>query len=83
MIGKIRVTSRYPFALNDTHPKRLFVRCVSSPEDATPIYAIIADHGWAERILCTGCTRDDANDIAETLGEALLAPAELAPPIHD
>lgn len=41
-----------------------------TPDDhATSVYAVIADYGWAERILCTGCYRNDAHAIAASLEE--------------
>ena len=78
MIGKIRLTSHRPFELNGTQPQRLCVRCTSPPDHATRTYSIIADYGWAERILCSESYLPDANDIAECLGDGLLIPVELA-----
>jgi hypothetical protein len=78
MIGKVVVTSRYPFELNGTRPKCLRVICTSPPDHATPTYSIVADHGWAEKILCSGCYRHDANDIAEAIGDGLMIPVERA-----
>jgi hypothetical protein len=78
MIGKVTVTSHLPFELDGKQPKRLHVRCTSAPGDATQTYSVIADYGWAERILCSGSYLRDANDIADALGEALLIPVDLA-----
>jgi len=78
MIGKVKVSSRLPFELDGTQPKRLCVRCASPPEHATQTYSVVADYGWAERILCSDAYLRDANDIAETIAEGLLVPAELA-----
>lgn len=36
---------------------------------ATPQYGIVADYGWAERILCERCYLDDARELAEALAE--------------
>lgn len=78
MKGKIRVTSHVPFELQGNQPFRLIVRRTSPPDDATATYSVIADYGWAERILCSGCSLRDANDIANCLADGMLIAAELA-----
>jgi hypothetical protein len=40
------------------------------PEKATTFYMVVADYGWAERILCTGSYQQDAEAIAEAIREA-------------
>lgn len=79
MIGKVIITSHVPFELNGNQPFRLVVRCTSPPEHATKSYSVIADYGWAERILCSGSSLRDANDIAECLGQGLLIAVTLEP----
>lgn len=66
------------FILNDSLPERLYVRDTSPPGDATRLYAVVADYGWAEKILCSGSYRGDANAIAATIGEYLDIPVSLA-----
>lgn len=39
-------------------------------EKATPFFMVVADYGWAERILCTGSYQQDAEAIAEAIREA-------------
>lgn len=41
---------------------------------ATPTFMVVADYGWAERILCGGCYERDANAIRAAVLEAC-APA--------
>lgn len=78
MIGKVKVTSRLPFELGGTQPKRLCVRCTSPPGHATQTFSVVANYGWAERILCSDAYLRDANDIAETIAESLLISVDLA-----
>lgn len=66
------------FLLDDTLPERLFVRDVTPESHATRLFAVVADHGWAERILCGDCYLKDANDIAFAVGELLDIPFEEA-----
>jgi hypothetical protein len=66
------------FVLNQTLPQRLVVRDTAPPESITRTYSVIADYGWAERILCSESYRDDANSIATILAEFLDIPADLA-----
>lgn len=66
------------FVLNGTLPERLAVRDTSPPEDATRMYSVVADYGWAERLLCSESYLRDANDIATILGEHLHIPVALA-----
>lgn len=35
----------------------------------TPTFMVVADYGWAERILCGGCYEPDAEAIAAALRE--------------
>lgn len=44
----------------------------TTPEgSATQTYSVIADYGWAERILCSGCYLQDALAIEAALKEAI------------
>jgi hypothetical protein len=62
------------FLLKGDLPSRLRVRDTAPPESATRLFSVVADYGWAERLLCCDCYRDDANDIAATIGECLDIP---------
>jgi hypothetical protein len=66
------------FILDDTLPERLLVHDTAEPKSKTRTYSVVADYGWAEKILCSGSYRRDANDIAETVGEFLDIPVERA-----
>jgi hypothetical protein len=66
------------FILNDSLPQRLDVRDTALPESATRTYSVIADYGWAERILCSGSYLRDANSIALIIGDHLDIPVSLA-----
>jgi hypothetical protein len=66
------------FVLNDSTPARLVVRQTSRPDSARPTYSVVADYGWAERILCAGSNVHDANSIARILSASLYVPALLA-----
>lgn len=46
------------------------VRVVEEAEHgATATFLIVADYGWAERILCGGCYRDDAEALCAAIRE--------------
>lgn len=46
------------------------VRVVEEEEHgATPTFMVVADYGWAERILCGGCYQQDADAIAAAITE--------------
>ncbi len=66
------------FLLDGEIPDRIVVREVTPEGHATPIYVVVADHGWAERILASGCYLRDANDLAFAVGEMLDIPIEEA-----
>lgn len=38
---------------------------------ATKVFSVVADYGWAERILCSGSYWQDAEAIAKAIQEAL------------
>lgn len=40
-------------------------------DKATPFYMIVADYGWAERIVCTGMYQQDALAIEAAINEAI------------
>jgi hypothetical protein len=67
------------FLLDESLPKRIVVREVTPEGHATHLFAVVADHGWAERILAGDCYRKDANDLAFVVGEFLDVPIEEAP----
>jgi hypothetical protein len=71
------------FVLNDSLPERLVVRDTAPPKNATRTYSVVADYGWAERILCSDSYRNDANSIARIIGEYMDIPVSLAevPPV--
>lgn len=53
---------------NDVFPD---VRVVEETTDAaTQTYMVVADYGWAERILCGGCYQQDAEAIVAAIKEA-------------
>lgn len=62
------------FNLDGTPPERLRVTDVTPEGHATKLYAVIAEHGWAERILAGDCYLRDANDLAWAVGEVLDIP---------
>jgi hypothetical protein len=66
------------FVLNDSLPERLAVRDTAPPESATRFYSVVADYGWAERILCSESYLRDANSIARIIGEHMDIPVSLA-----
>ncbi len=66
------------FLLDGGLPDRIIVREVTPEGHATRIYVVVADHGWAERIVASGCYMRDANDIAYAIGELLDIPIEEA-----
>jgi hypothetical protein len=55
-------------AWNDRLPD---VRIVEEEHGATPTFMVVADYGWAERILCGGCYLQDAEAICAALKEAI------------
>jgi hypothetical protein len=59
------------FLLDGGLPERIVVRDVTPEGHATPLFAVVADHGWAERILAGDCYLKDANDLAYAIGELL------------
>jgi len=66
------------FILNNSAPKKLVVHCTSPMDSATKFYSVVADYGWAQKILCSGSYLDDANSIATLLAHALNIPYEKA-----
>lgn len=66
------------FLLDGGLPDRIVVRDVTPEDHATQVFVVVADHGWAERILASGCYGRDANDIAFAVGELLDIPIEEA-----
>lgn len=68
--------SRKLLSVNDSQPLKLLIRRGNPPTDATALYMVVADHGWCERIICSDCYPQDANDISKTLGKALGIPYE-------
>jgi hypothetical protein len=79
-LARTHTRTFHRFVLNDTLPVRLLVHDTAPPENATRTYSVVADYGWAEKILCSESYRDDANGIAEILGEHLDIPVSLARP---
>lgn len=72
-------TRTFPhFILNDSLPERLMVHDTAAPESKTRTYSVIADYGWAQKILCSDSYKGDANSIATILGEHLDIPVQLA-----
>jgi hypothetical protein len=65
------------FVLSETVPVRLVVRDTAPPESATRTYSVVADYGWAERILCSDSYIGDANGIARVLAHSMDVPASL------
>lgn len=66
------------FLLDGSLPEKLVVREVTPEGNATRLYAVVADYGWAERILCGDCYLRDANDLAWAVGDVLDIPVEEA-----
>ncbi len=62
------------FVLNGALPTGLRVVRTNPPEDATALFSVVADYGWAERILCSGSYRDDAEGIARAIAEQIDVP---------
>jgi len=60
-----------PFELNRTVPQAFVVRDITPGNHATRIFCVVADYGWAETIIASGCYHHHANDIARTLGAHL------------
>lgn len=46
------------------------LRIIEEEHGATATFMIVADYGWAERILCGGCYEGDAQTILVALDEA-------------
>lgn len=67
---------RAPFTLNGSLPQRIVVGEVTPEGHATRLFAVVADHGWAERILASNCYAHDARDIAAAVGKFLDVPVE-------
>jgi hypothetical protein len=65
------------FLLDGRPPRRLSVRDAAPPESATQLYSVVADYGWAERVLCSGSCLRDANDLALTVAEYLRIPVHI------
>lgn len=66
------------FLLDGGIPERIIVREVTPEGHATRLFAVVADHGWAERIVAGDCYLRDANDLAFAIGELLDIPIEEA-----
>ena len=64
------------FLLDGSLPDRILVHDVTPDGHATPLFAVVADHGWASRILAGDCYLRDANDLAYAVGELLDIPVE-------
>lgn len=64
------------FLLDNSLPERILVHEVTPEGHATRLFAVVADHGWATRILAGDCYQRDANDIAYSIGELLDIPVE-------
>lgn len=62
------------FLLRGTLPERIVVGDVTPEGHATRLFAVVADHGWAERLLAGDCYERDALDLALTVGEYLDVP---------
>lgn len=67
------------FVFHGSPPEQIIVRDTATPESKTRTYSVIADYGWAERILCSGAYRADANSIATLIGEHVDIPVTLTP----
>lgn len=67
-----------PFAINNSTPKKFIVRQDVDIESETRQYFVIADYEWCERIICSNCYLNDANEIAGILGCFLSLPVEKA-----
>lgn len=65
------------FELNKSLPKQLHVR-LQEDSGATKFYMLVADYGWAEKILFADSQLEDANSIAEIIGEHLDIPVNKA-----
>ncbi len=65
------------FELNNSFPVKLMVHCTSEPQYATKTYSVVADYGWAQKLLCSDSYLEDANQIASILAEKLNIPVEL------
>lgn len=64
------------FLLDGKPPEQIVVRDVTPPLHATRLFAVVADHGWAERILASDCYEHDATDLAFAVGAFLSIPVE-------
>jgi hypothetical protein len=53
---------------NDGRPEDLRV-VEEADHGVTPTFMVVADYGWAERILCGGCYLHDAEAIAAAIRE--------------
>lgn len=74
MVG---LTARDHLLWNERLPEQLRIVQQDGPGidgKATPHYMVVADYGWAERILCTGSYIQDAFGIAYSIGEVVGAP---------
>lgn len=66
------------FLLDGTVPTSLSVSAIISEGQATQKFAVVADYGWAEKILCGDCYEQDANDIARTIAEFFDIPYKMS-----
>jgi len=66
------------FVLNDSLPKALMVHDTAEPESKTRLFSVVADYGWAQKILSSESYKADANSIATIIGEYLDIPVKLA-----
>lgn len=55
---------------NEVAPAFDYVK-TSDEGSATETFSVIADYGWAQRILCSGCYQQDAEAIVAACTEAL------------
>jgi hypothetical protein len=54
-----------------------FIVCDFTPEGhATPLFGVVADYGWCERILFSNAYEQEARDVARCLGVYLGVPVE-------
>lgn len=68
--------------LRGEQPTKLIARLLHKGQrggicETTDDFGIVADYGWAERIVCSGMCREDANDVAHALAGRIGCAAEL------
>lgn len=65
------------FLLNKTQPQSIFINETTPEGNATKLYTVVADYGWAEILIATDCYYHIANDIAWAIGTVLKIPYEV------